>query len=195
MITVGLTGNMGSGKSTVARIFLSLGIPVFNADNEARRITQSNEIAAQIAVLFGRKLLNSSGELDRKALAAIVFNDKQKLKQLNELIHPLVWENYISWLKENKSADYIIHEAAILFESGLYKHLDKIIVVDAPREVLIQRTIQRDHISEEQVQERLNNQWSTEKIKELADFVIINDNINALLPQVIEIDKKLKTLF
>ena len=195
MITVGLTGNMGSGKSTVARIFLSLGIPVFNADNEARRITQSNEIAAQIAVLFGRKLLNSSGELDRKALAAIVFNDKQKLKQLNELIHPLVWENYISWLKENKSADYIIHEAAILFESGLYKHLDKIIVVDAPREVLIQRTIQRDHISEEQVQERLNNQWSTEKIKELADFVIINDNVNALLPQVIEIDKKLKTLF
>ena len=195
MITVGLTGNMGSGKSTVARIFLSLGIPVFNADNEARKITQSIDVAAQIAVLFGRKLLNSTGELDRKALAAIVFNDKQKLKQLNELIHPLVWENYISWLKENKSADYIIHEAAILFESGLYKHLDKIIVVDAPREVLIQRTIQRDHISEEQVQERLNNQWSTEKIKELADFVIINDNINALLPQVIEIDKKLKTLF
>lgn len=195
MITVGLTGNMGSGKSTVARIFLSLGIHIFNADNEARKITQSIDVAAQIAVLFGRKLLNSTGELDRKALAAIVFNDKQKLKQLNELIHPLVWENYISWLKENKSADYIIHEAAILFESGLYKHLDKIIVVDAPREVLIQRTIQRDHISEEQVQERLNNQWSTEKIKELADFVIINDNINALLPQVIEIDKKLKTLF
>lgn len=192
MITVGLTGNMGSGKSTVARIFLSLGIPVFDADNEARKITQSIEVAEQIAGLFGRELLKSTGEINRKALAGIVFNDGEKLKQLNELIHPLVWKHYQEWLNNHQDEKYIIHEAAILFESGLYKKVDKIILVEAPRKIIIKRAMQRDHITESQVVERLNNQWSVEKMKELADFVIINDNVQAVLPQVLEVHSKLK---
>lgn len=191
MITVGLTGNMGSGKSTVARIFSTLGVPVFNADIEARIITTEKPVVNQISELFGPSIQSPSGELDRKALASIVFNDKGKLSQLNELIHPLIWKRYQEWLNEQSLKKYIIHEAAILFESGLYKKIDKIIVVEAPREIIISRSMARDHITEEQVVARLNNQWPVEKMKFFADFIVINDNKQALLPQVLNVNKQL----
>lgn len=194
MITVGLTGNMGSGKSTVAHIFLSLGVPVFNADIEARNVTADKRIVDQISELFGPSVQSPSGELDRKTLASIVFTDKSKLSQLNNLIHPLIWKRYQDWLNAQSSKKYIIHEAAILFELGLYKNVDKIIVIEAPRDIIISRTMVRDHISEEQVIARLNNQWSVEKMKQWADFVIINDYKQALLPQVLEVDKQLSNL-
>lgn len=191
MIAVGLTGNMGSGKSTVARIFLSLGVPVFNADIEARNVTADKRIVDQIFEIFGFSVQSPSGELDRKALASIVFADKSKLSQLNNLVHPLIWKRYQEWLNTQSSKKYIIHEAAILFESGLYKNVDKIIVVEAPRDIIISRTMLRDHISEDQVMARLNNQWPVEKMKQWADFVIINDYKQALLPQVLGIDQQL----
>lgn len=194
MTTLGLTGNMGSGKSTVARIFSILGVPVFSADNEAREITKESEIVRQIGKKFGNGVIDLTGSLNRKALAAIVFNDKSALAELNELIHPLVWKRYQDWLGKHSGASYIIHEAAILFEAGLAGKFDKVIFIDAPRNVLIDRAMMRDKLTKEQVEERLDSQWPPEKLKELADYVIVNDNYRAVLPRVLEIDEIIKAL-
>ncbi|MFA5970954.1 MAG: dephospho-CoA kinase [Lentimicrobiaceae bacterium] len=187
MKRIGLTGNIGTGKSTIARIFEILGVPVYHADMQARKIVESDKVTEKINLLFGEPVLNSMHKVDRKALAAIVFNDKDKLAALNNLIHPLVEENFLQWCQQYADQKYIIQEAAILFESGFNRLFDATILVTAPEELCISRVMSRDGISKEMVSDRILNQWPQNKKQKLADYEIINDEISMVIPQVLAI--------
>jgi len=187
MKRIGLTGNIGTGKSTVARIFEILGVPVYQADIQARNILGSGMLKPQLISLFGETILNARPEVDRKALAAIVFSDSAKLAQLNNLIHPLVEKEFEEWCSIHHSASYIIHEAAILFESGFDRLFDANILVTAPEELCIARVMARDALTREMVTDRLKNQWSQLRKQELADYAVINDGIHMVIPQVLMI--------
>ncbi len=191
MIRVGLTGGIGSGKSVVAMVFSHLGVPVYQADYEAKKLYAKPEVLEKIASLFGDAVIDKNGLLDRAKLASVVFSDPSKLEQLNSLIHPLVEAHFMQWLTTCMDAPYIIHEAAILFESGLYTKFDKIIAVTAPQELCIQRVMKRDGVTAGQVLQRIKNQWDQEKKAEKSDFVLINDGKQLLLPQIIGIHRAL----
>lgn len=191
MLKIGLTGNIGSGKTFVAQVFSSLGIPVFHADTEARKLYANELFQQKIRELFGESVFLTSGEISRQALAGIVFNDSSRLEQLNQLIHPLVRQQYKAWLDHQEKVPYTLYEAAILFESGYYTEIDKVICVTAPEELRIRRVMERDKVTREEVINRIANQWPEEKKAEIADFLIINDGIEAIDKQVLEIHKKL----
>lgn len=188
MIKVGLTGNIGSGKSTVASVFETLGVPVFHADVEAKKILSGKEVIDLLVNEFGSSILSGS-LIDRGALAKIVFKDKDALTTLNSIIHPRVRKSLISWMETKQDYKYIIQEAAILFESGFNKFFDKTIVVSCPEEIAIRRVIERDGVDENDVKARIQNQWSEQRKVELADFVINNDGTRLVIPEVIEIHK------
>ena len=188
MIKVGITGGIGSGKSTVCRIFESLGIPVFRADDESRRLlNEDEEVQKHVIELLGNDVI-IHGKPDRKKIAELVFNHPEKLRSLNAIIHPRVREGVALWADQQKS-EWVIEEAAILFESGAYKNLDAIIVVSAPEEIRIQRVMDRDNVSEATVKERIKNQITEKERRERADFIIENDGNQLLIPQAIEILK------
>ncbi len=189
-IIIGLTGGIGSGKSTIAEIFTTLKIPVFNSDLEAKQLYSHPEVKQQIITLFGN-VYNSENQLDKKALANIVFNDDKKLQQLNNIIHPAVKKLFDTWVNKNNHAPILIKEAAILIESGAAKQVDKIIVVTAPKKERIKRVMQRDNVSEKEVVARMSKQLPEEKLIAQADFIIKNDNKQLVIPQVLEILKKL----
>ena len=189
-IIIGLTGGIGSGKSTIAEIFTTLKIPVFNSDLEAKQLYSHPEVKQQIITLFGN-VYNSENQLDKKALANIVFNDDKKLQQLNNIIHPAVKKLFDTWVNKNNHAPILIKEAAILIESGAAKQVDKIIVVTAPKKERIKRVMQRDNVAEKEVVARMNKQLPEEKLIAQADFIIKNDNKQLVIPQVLEILKKL----
>lgn len=189
-IIIGLTGGIGSGKSTIAEIFTTLKIPVFNSDLEAKQLYSHPEVKQQIITLFGN-VYNEQHQLDKKALANIVFNDDKKLQQLNNIIHPAVKKLFDTWVNKNNHAPILIKEAAILIESGAAKQVDKIIVVTAPKKERIKRVMQRDNVSEKEVVARMSKQLPEEKLIAQADFIIKNDNKQLVIPQVLEILKKL----
>jgi dephospho-CoA kinase len=192
-LTIGITGGIGSGKSTVCKIFKLLGIPVFEADIVAKSLINSNaDIRNELIQLFGKNIYSSNGKVDRKMLASLIFNDDILLEKVNNLVHPAVRNEFIQWLQKQNS-DYIIHEAAILFESGLYKMMDYTILVSAPKNIRIDRVIKRDDISPEVVRLRIKKQWTDEEKRILASIELVNDNQKLLIPQILEIDKKLKT--
>jgi len=191
MKRIGLTGNIGTGKSTVARVFEILGVPVYRADKEARRILASGKVTQQIEILFGKNVLNAQNEVDRMALAAIVFNDQDKLAVLNNLIHPLVEEDFSQWCILNRERNYILHEAAILFESGFDRLFDANILVTAPEELCISRVMARDSVSREMVIERIQHQWSQDRKQKLAQYIVINDEISMVVPQVLAIHREI----
>jgi dephospho-CoA kinase len=170
---VGLTGGIGSGKTTVANYFLALGVPVYIADDEARKIMQTAEVINAIKETFGAVVFEGA-VLKRDELAKIVFNDSQKLQQLNSIVHPAVKRHFKQWLLEQKASPIVLYEAAILFESGNYKDFDFIITVTAPLESRIQRVIERDKATREQVLGRINAQWTDEQRILKSDFVIEN---------------------
>ncbi len=191
-IKVGITGGIGSGKSTVCRVFELLGVPVFEADIVAKQLLNSHSgIKTGLIHLFGGTIYTDDGTVNRKKLANIIFNDEIQLKKMNNLVHPVVREEFNKWVKNQDSA-YIIHEAAILFESGFYKMMDFTILVSAPEKQRIERVMKRDGISEELVLERMNRQWTDEEKRKTASLEIINDNKHLIIPEVIETDKKLK---
>lgn len=191
-VKVGITGGIGSGKSTVCKVFKLLGAPVFEADIVAKQLQNTNQkIRKGLIRLFGEDIYTSEDTVDRKKLAAIIFNDDLMLSKVNELIHPAVREEFEQWL-EKQNSPYIVHEAAILFESGFYKLMDFNIVVSASEEQRIERIMQRDGINRESVIRRIQKQWSDERIQNLADMVIHNNNNNLIIPEIIKIDKQLK---
>lgn len=193
MIQIGVTGGIGSGKSTVCKIFKLLKVPVFEADNEARFLQNNHpQIKEELIKLFGRDIYNTDGTLNRKKLAGYIFNDKELLLKVNEIIHPQVQKLYKQWLKNYSNSDYIIYEAAILFESGRNKQLDKVILVTAPIKSRIERVVARDKTEPALVEERIKNQLSDKDKIPMADFVIENNNKNLILPLIIEIDKNLR---
>lgn len=193
MIKVGITGGIGSGKSTACKVFRTLGIPVFEADHVARQLVNSSPIIRhQMIQAFGEAVYLSDGTINRKYLSGIVFNNSSLLAQLNNIVHPVVREEFEEWCLKQKSA-YILHEAAILFESGFYKLMDKTITVVTNEEERIQRVMKRDGITIELVKQRIKNQWTDEQRMELADFIIHNNDDEMIIPQIIDIDYKLRT--
>lgn len=187
--SIGLTGSMGSGKSLIARVFQELGAEVFYADIEAKKLYEDNDFLEEIRKEFGDIVVRDN-KLNRAELANIVFNNRERLEKLNSMVHPKVLENYNIWLK-SRNTKYVIHESAILFESGWAKSFDKIICIDTPEDIIIERVMLRDNITQEEVRQRLRNQMPIKEKKELSDYIIKHDNKIMLLPQIIEIHKEL----
>lgn len=194
MIKVGLTGNIGSGKTTVARLFEIIGAPVYNADLHGRTISQRADVINEVVVAFGDEIIDAEGLLDRKAVAAIVFNDALKLQQLNAIIHPRVRADFLDWCNVHTSAPYVIHESAILFESGLNTMFDKTIMITAPDALKLERVKDRDGASEKDILSRMANQWSDSRKAALSDFVITNDGKSSLIEQVFAIHRNIMLL-
>ena len=188
---IGLTGGIGSGKTTVANHFIGAGIPVYIADDEARKIMQSPEILREIKKIFGSVIFKNE-VLNRQKLAEIVFSNSDKLKQLNAIIHPAVKKHFGNWILNYKNSPFVIYETAILFESGSYKDCDKIITVTAPLETRIERVIQRDKTSRENVLKRIKIQWTDDQRLGKSDFVIENINPEITKSEVGKILKILK---
>lgn len=189
---IGLTGGIGSGKTTIANYFADLGVPVYIVDTEAKKILNFPEVVQEILQVFGEEVFTDNIP-DRKKLASVVFNNPEKLKQLNAIIHPRVRQHFIDWAEQHKKERFVIKEAAILFESGSFKDCDKVILVTAPKEVRIKRVMKRDGVSKEEVLERMKNQWDEEKKKKLSDFIIENIDLEIAKNQVNTIYKTINT--
>lgn len=180
---IGLTGGIGSGKTTIANYLKSLGIPVYIADDEAKKVMQLPEIVTQIKLEFGENVFVND-LINTSKLAKLVFNNPEKLKQLNKIVHPAVKEHFDNWVLQHKDFPFVIKEAAILFESGSYQYCDKIITVIAPIETRIKRVMERDQTSRENVLNRINSQWTDEQKTSKSDFVITNISFDDAKNQV-----------
>lgn len=191
MKKIGLTGGIGSGKSTVAKIFNVLGVPVFNADEEGRRLLNEDaEVKQAVIETFGAALY-ASGELDRKALAAVVFKDPASLARLNSIVHPAVRNTFNEWCATRSAASYVIMEAAILAESGGHAAFDHIVVVTAPEGLRLERVMERDGSTEAEVLARMKNQATDHTRSAIADFTIDNSGEALVIPQVLAVHEKL----
>jgi dephospho-CoA kinase len=182
---IGLTGGIGSGKSTIARFFAQMGVPVYIADEEAKKILFLPETVVQVQKAFGDSVF-TDGLPDRAKVAALVFNNPDKLAQLNAIIHPAVAVHFTDWVSR-QDAPFVIKEAAILFESGSYKDCDAIIMVTAPAEVRIARVMARDGISRDKVLARIANQWSDEKKIALSNYIIDNSSLEIAKQEAVKI--------
>jgi dephospho-CoA kinase len=191
MIKVGLTGNIGSGKSLVAGIFGVLGIPVFSADEAGRKVLEIPEFVQRISAQFGQDILDTEGRIIRAALAGKVFHDKSALQQLNSIVHPEVRKLWLSFAESFPDKPYVLHEAAILIESGFHQMLDRMVLVTAPLEIRKERVLQRDQISEEAFLARASAQWSEARKRPYASYVIDNSGELPLIPQVLDIHRAL----
>ncbi|WP_217605185.1 dephospho-CoA kinase [Chitinophaga sp. GbtcB8] len=191
MLKIGITGGIGSGKSTVAKIFELLGIPVYYADTAAKDIMNRDpELKAQVQQHFGADVYDSNGQLDRKRLGNIVFNDQEKLQLLNSLVHPATIRDSEQWSLRQKSP-YVLKEAALLFESESFHYLDKIIGVSAPQPLRILRVMQRDKVSRNEVFARMHKQMDETIKMRLCDYVIYNDEQQMVIPQVLKLHEEL----
>jgi dephospho-CoA kinase len=188
MLKVGLTGGIGSGKSTVAKVFETLGIPVYYADEAAKKLMNTDPgLKASLLKHFGEDTYRDH-ELNRKYLASVVFSNKEKLDLLNSLVHPATIRDAAAWMKK-QTAPYIIKEAALLFESGAADHLDLVIGVYAPRHVRVKRVMERDGLSEEEVVKRMNRQLDEEMKLKRCHYVITNNEEELLIPQVLKLHR------
>jgi len=187
MLEVAVTGNIGSGKTTVCKVFEILGIPVFYADFHARKLLEDPFVKHLIADCFGSEVIDQNEDINKNKLAGIVFKDKDKLEALNNIIHPRVYSEYDLWCKNNSHFPYTIQEAAIIFETGSYKKFDYIVLVMAPEEELIKRVVDRDGVSTEEVLYRLSNQINQNQKIKMSDFQIINNNHQLIIPKIIEL--------
>lgn len=198
MLRIGLTGGIGSGKSTVAQVFETLGIPVYYADTSAKRLMNENlELRSEIIHHFGDEVYKE-GKLNRAYLASLVFGSPEKTAVLNSIVHPYTIRDAEEWMKDplgsGQLPPYAIKEAALIFESGSEKNLDHVIGVSAPYKLRLKRAMLRDNISEEEVQKRMSRQMNEEDKISRCDFVINNDEQQMIIPQVLELDVKLRLL-
>ncbi|MFM8361932.1 MAG: dephospho-CoA kinase [Haliscomenobacter sp.] len=193
MLHVGITGGIGTGKTTACKLFETLGIPVYYADDRARWLMEHDEKLQQgIVGLFGAVAYTSEGLLNRPEIARQAFGNPALLQKLNELTHPAVAQDGLEWQQACQGVPYTLKEAALLYESGSYRLLDKIIVVSAPLELRIARVMARDHCSREAVLERIARQMPQEEKEARADFILYNDGVQMLIPQVLRIHRILK---
>lgn len=189
-VIIGLTGSIGSGKSTVAKAVEALGYPVYYSDIRARQLYYRSDVKQQLKDILGETVFTETGQVDTKAMAALIFKNKEKLEAVNKVVHPKVEEDFDSWLK-NQQADLIFHESALLFEAGFEDKFDITIAVSAPEELRISRVQQRDNVSPEQVFERMRHQLSDEEKCRRADYVILNDAEHFVLKQLLDIIAKI----
>lgn len=193
VLKIGLTGGIGSGKSTAAQIFEVLGIPVYYADTEAKRLMNEDaQVKKEIIKIFGEKAYSNS-TLDRKYISSIAFSDPAKLQSLNTIVHPAIKKDAENWMQK-QTTPYAIHEAALIFEAKVNERLDYVIGVSSPEELRIKRAMQRDNVSRDEVLKRISRQLA-EKIKmSKCDFILFNDEEQLLIPQVVELHQKLTDL-
>jgi dephospho-CoA kinase len=191
MLKVGITGGIGSGKTTVCKVFELLGIPVFYADDVAKSIMQTDPVL-KTALLdtFGENSYTKDGMLNRAYISSIVFNDKQELEKLNSLVHPAVLRAFDNWVLDQHESPYVIKEAALLYESGGFKMCNKSILVIAPTLIKMNRVKLRDGVSEEDIQLRMNRQFSDEIKIKYADHILNNDEKQLLIPQIIQLHQQ-----
>jgi dephospho-CoA kinase len=190
-LQIGITGGIGSGKSTVCRIFQTFGTPVYDADSHAKNLmTTDGILVSAITKEFGDLAFNADGSLNRQYLAENVFHDQKKLDKLNSLVHPRVKLHYEHWVTEHGEFPYVLKEAALLFEANSHKGLDKVIVVSAPEELRISRVLKRDaHRSVEQIKGIVEKQMPEDKKLEQADYIIVNDDSQLVIPQVLDLHR------
>tara|TARA_B100000886_G_C20423434_1_gene492693 strand:- start:707 stop:1282 length:576 start_codon:yes stop_codon:yes gene_type:complete len=191
MKRIGLTGNIGSGKTIIASCFEVLNIPIFNSDNVAKLLMNKDvNLKQSLIAEFGKDVFLNN-ELNRKYLSKLAFNDDLVLKRLNALVHPVIQEAFEKWSIQQSGA-YIIKEAAILFESNTYQSLDAIICISCPEEIRLKRILKRNDLSEKEVRQRMSHQWAEEKKISLSDYVITNDNTSLVIPQILSVHSALK---
>src|SRR5690606_22184874 len=189
MLKIGITGGIGSGKTTICKIFESLNVPVFNADIVAKDVMKTNvSLINSIKETFGDDSYFDNGDLNTKYIGSQVFNNQQALNKINSIVHPVTIQAFADWAKDRRET-YIIKEAALLFESGSYKDCDFNIVVLSPEHLRLKRVMRRDRVDEESVRARMSKQMPEAEKEKLADFVIINDEREALIPQVLKLHK------
>ena len=194
MKKVGITGGIGSGKTTVCRIFATLGIPVYSADDRAKLLmTEDDELREEITYIFGEEAYLEDGSLNRKHLSSIVFADKSKLKELEAVVHPAVHCDGENWHNAQENVPYTLKEAALLIENGSYKKFDKMIMVYTPEETRIERVMARDNTPRAAVEARIKAQMSDDEKVKLCDYIIYNDGEKSLIRQVLEVHKNLST--
>lgn len=189
MLKIGITGGIGSGKTTICHIFETLGVEVFYADDVAKQVMINDPLLVEgVKNAFGKESYLPGGILNNKYIAGIVFNDEVKLAELNALVHPAVFRAFDQWVtKVPESCPYILKEAALLFESGSYRMCDKNILVTAAMEVRLNRVMQRDQVTEAQVRARMDKQYTDEQKLKLADFFILNEESSPVIPQVLSL--------
>ena len=184
MVRVGITGGMGSGKSVVAELLQVMNIPVYNADDASKKILKNDDrIRRKLQNLLGDDIFFSDGELNRGQMASLIFNNPELLSQTNAIIHPAVFDDFEYWCRL-QSSNVVACESAIIFECGLNRRLDHVIMVSAPEEIRIARAAARDHTDKEQIISRVKNQMPDNEKAQLADFIVINDDRQALIPQI-----------
>jgi len=195
MLKVGITGGMGSGKTVVARMFEVLGVPVYYADDAGKYLMQNHVgLRAEIINLLGEEAYAPNGLLNRSFIAGQVFGNAGKLSALNAIVHPAVQQDGENWMNSNAEQPYVLKEAAILFESGSYKKLNFVIGVDAPEELRVQRIKQRDGIAEKEIYERLARQMDAAEKMKRCHFIITNNDLQPIIPQVLQLHAHLMTL-
>ncbi len=195
MLKIGITGNIGSGKTTVCKLFELLGIPVFYADFHAKKVmTEDAALVAAIRSNFGDEAYFADGSLNRKHISTIVFNNETELKKLNALVHPAVFRAFDQWAEQYQQHFYVLKEAALLFESGSDQQCDQTIVVAAALDARVKRVVQRDQLTEEEVLRREKKQIPQEEKEAKANFIIHNDAQNMVVPQVLQIHQQLLAL-
>lgn len=193
MLTVGITGGIGSGKTTVCRVFGVLGVPVFHADVIARQLQDEDPgIRASLSALFGTGIYDRNGLLNRKKLAGIIFTDSALLKRVNGIVHPVVHRTFDNWKKLHAGCPYVLYEAAILFETGSYHTFDYTILVTADVQERLDRVMKRDQATAEAIIQRMKNQMDDTEKKRLADFVLENNDNQLIIPEILKLDQILK---
>lgn len=191
MIRAGLTGSIGSGKSTVARVFNALGYPVYYSDIRARMMYFRQEVKDEVRHALGDEVFDDYGNIDTAKLADVIFSDPQKLQKINRIIHPRVADDFEHWAN-NQDAEIIIHESALIFEAGFGDMFDLVIMVSAPKEERISRVMKRDKSNREKILQRMSHQWDDNRKQELADYVLRNDEHIMLLPQVLHLIDRIR---
>src|SRR3569833_1780725 len=195
MLKVGITGNIGGGKTTVSKVFEILGVPVFYADDAAKKVkTEDKALVSDLKKAFVEAAYYEDGSLNRKHIVGIVFNDENELARLNALVHPAVFRAFDNWAAQIKDAPYVMKEAALLFESSSYQMCDKAVMVTAPLEMRINRVMQRDGFARAEILARDARQFTEEKKVALADFVIRNDDTELVIPQVLKLHEQFLSL-
>ena len=191
MYIIGLTGGIGSGKTIISKIFKNLGIAVYNSDIEAKKLMNSDfDIINKLKMVFGYDIYNEKNQLNKKKLAELIFNNKDKLNTVNTIVHPAVKKHFNNWVIK-QTTPYVIKETAILFESGIYKDVNKIITVTAPLKLRIKRISERDNISEDDIMQRINKQTDDNFKIHNSDFIINNNEFELTIPQIFKIHNKI----
>lgn len=191
MLKIGITGGIGSGKTTVCKVFELLGVPVFYADNVAKSVMHTDPVLREAIIkTFGTESYTAQGELNRAYISSIVFKDQTELNKLNALVHPAVFRAFDHWVAGQRGVAYVMKEAALLFESKSYEMCDQTILVLTPEDMRIKRVMERDKVTESEVRSRMSRQWTDEAKKKLAGHILLNDETQLLIPEIIRLHQQ-----